>query len=57
LIVDDTSAQRGLVEGVEQVVEHAQEENQQGTTTLPKVLVIQISAKLRAIKENKLKNR
>ncbi len=33
MIVDDTSKQRELVEGVEQVVEHIQEENQQGTTT------------------------
>jgi hypothetical protein len=46
LVANDTSAQRKLVEGVEQVVEHAQEENQQGTTTtLPKVLVLQMNVK------------
>jgi hypothetical protein len=33
MIVDDISKQRELVEGVEKVVEHIQEENQQGTTT------------------------
>ncbi len=33
MIVDDTSKQRELVEGVEQVVERIQEENQQDTTT------------------------
>jgi len=47
LVVNDTNAQRELVGGLQQVVEHAQEENQQGTTTtLPKVLVLQTSVKV-----------
>ncbi len=47
MVVNDTNAQRELVGGVQQVVEHTQEENQQGTTTtLPKVLVLQMSVKV-----------
>ncbi len=47
MVVNDTNAQRELVGGLQQVVEHAQEENQQGTTTtLPKVLVLQTSVKV-----------
>ncbi len=47
MVANDTNAQRELVGGVKQVVEHAQEENQQGTTiTLPKVLVLQMSVEV-----------
>jgi hypothetical protein len=46
LIVDDIGKQRKPVEGVEQVVEHIQKDNQQGTTTsLLEVLVLQMGVK------------
>jgi hypothetical protein len=46
LIVDDIGKQRKPIEGVEQVVEHIQEDNQQGIiTSLLEVLVLQMGAK------------